>query len=98
MTVLDATRDALDLTKLRLPKRPQVTRLEAEEYTDADGEPALRILAVIDEATDLDQVTGRDVVDLKDAIRDSLRRHGVVLFPYIFLAKPSELVEEAEGG
>lgn len=96
MPVSDAILDALDLSKLRLPPSPRVIRLEVEDYEDADGEPALRILAVIDEATNLDEVKGRDVGDLKFAIHESLLQHGVTLFPYIFLAKPSELEEDEE--
>ncbi|MBW3542879.1 MAG: hypothetical protein KY476_21665 [Planctomycetes bacterium] len=97
MAVIDAAREALDLSKLQLPPSPPVTQLECEDYTDAEGESALRILAVIDESTDLEQVTGHDVGELKYAIRQSLRRHGINLFPYIFLAKPSELEEEDDG-
>jgi hypothetical protein len=84
---------ALDLKTLTLPPYPKVERVEVEDYVDSDGEPALRVLVVIDEATDIDKNLGREVGQLKDAIRDSLQSHGISLFAYIFLAKPSELVE-----
>jgi hypothetical protein len=57
------------------------------------GEASLRILAVIDEDTDLSNVSGEDVGELKSVIRESLRNHGITVFPYIFLAKPSELLD-----
>lgn len=98
MAVAQATLDALDLGKLTFPKAIPVVRLDVEDYTDAEGDPALRILAVIDEFTDLEKVSGDDVADMKDAIYESLRRHGIELFPYIFIAKPSELVETDEDG
>lgn len=85
------TIDALDLKSLRLPPSPPVKRLEVEDYTDSLGEPSLRILVVLNESTDLSQVSGNDIGDLKSAIRESLKQHGVTTFPYIFLAKPSEL-------
>ncbi len=67
--------------------------VEAEDYTDSTGEPALRILVTLDEAADVESLPGEAIGKLKSAIRDSLRRHGVTVFPYIFLAKPSELAE-----
>ena len=99
MAVTAEIHEALDLSKLKLPPSPSVSRLIVEDDEGTDSEPALRITAVIDESTDLDQVNGRDVGELKFVIRQSLRQHGIHLFPYIFLAKPSELLgdEEDEG-
>jgi hypothetical protein len=94
MAVTDTTLDALDLNKLKLPPSPKVIRLEVEDFTDMDGEPGLRILAVIDEDTDIEQVRGRDVTRMKMAIHDSLLQHGIDLFPLVFIAKPSELNED----
>lgn len=89
----DKTREVLDLSTLKLPPYPRVERLEVENYTDATGMPSLRILVVLEESTDMDTVTGKDVSDLKFAIHDSLLAEGIELFPYIFLALPSELDE-----
>lgn len=91
MTVDQNTTDALDLKTLHLPPSPPVLRLEAEDYTDSEGESSLRITVVLDEETDISHVSGEDVGELKSAIRESLRKHGINVFPYIFLAKPSEL-------
>ena len=96
MPVDQNTIDALDLKRLSLPPSPHVTKLEAEEYTDSTGEPSLRILVTLDEATDIGRVSGDDVGELKSAIRESLREHGIHVFPYIFLAKPSELLESED--
>ena len=89
---------ALDLNRLHLPASPPVTRLEAEDYTDSTGEPSLRILVILDEGTDINHVSGDDVGELKSVIRESLRIHGVTTFPYIFLAKPSELQDDNDEG
>lgn len=98
MAITDLTRDALDLHRLQLPASPKVIRLDVEDYFDKDGEPSLRVLAVIDEATDLDHIDGRGVSQLKMAILESLQQHGIDLFPYIFLAKQSELAgDDVEG-
>jgi hypothetical protein len=86
--------EALDLNNLHLPPAIHVVKLEAEDYTDSTGEPSLRVLVVIDETTDVERVPGEDVGELKAVIRQSLRDHGVDVFPYIFLAKPSELDED----
>jgi hypothetical protein len=95
MPVDEKTREALDLKSLHLPPSPPVLLLEAEDYTDSAGEPSLRILVVLDEKTDISHVSGEEVGELKSVIRESLRNHGVTVFPYIFLAKPSEL-QDAE--
>ena len=89
-------REALELKNLSLPARLPVLRLEAEEYTDSTGEPALRILAVLDESVDEEKLCGQDVGDLKFAIRKSLQERGITEFAYIFLAKESELEETDE--
>lgn len=93
MPVDEKTREALDLKNLKLPPSPPVTRVEFEDYMDSSGEPSLRILVVFDESTDIERVSGEEIGELKFAIRESLREQGITLFPYIFLAKPSELEE-----
>ena len=98
MPVDQRTREALNLEGLKLPSRPRVTRIEVEDYTDSSGEASLRVLVVLDESTDIDQVSGEEVGELKSAIRRSLREHGITMFPYIFLAKPSELDEPDDEG
>lgn len=95
MTTDQPTRDALDLRTLKLPPSPPVVEVSAEDYTDSTGEPALRVQVILDESTDIYSIKGDHVSELKFAIGDSLRRHGVMLFPYIFLAKRSELLEAA---
>lgn len=95
MTANKQTVEALDMKSLHLPADPHVVELDAEEYTDSSGEPALRVQVILDESVDVDNIRGEQVGELKFAIRDSLRRHGVTLFPYIFLAKKSELAEAA---
>jgi hypothetical protein len=93
MPVDDKTLKALDLKNLSLPLHPRVASVEAEDYTDSSGEPALRVLVTLDEAADIESLPGEMIGQLKSAIRDNLRRHGITAFPYIFLAKPSELAE-----
>ncbi len=96
MSIGQNTIDALNLGNLPLPASLPVSRLEAEDYTDSTGEPSLRILVVLDEGTDLTKVSGDDVGELKSVIRESLRNHGITIFPYIFLAKPSELEDTSD--
>ena len=95
MAVDTKTKAALDLATLKLPPRPKVLSVDVEDYTDADGDDALRITVVLTEDTDLSTVTGEDVRRLKSAIHESLRNIGVTLFPYIFLEIKGE--PEAEG-
>ncbi|MEZ6130662.1 MAG: hypothetical protein R3C59_18405 [Planctomycetaceae bacterium] len=96
MPVAQVIQEALDLKRLNLPESPKVIDLIVENYTDMDGEASLRITAVIDEATDLDQIEGGNVGRLKAEIHRSLQQRGIELFPYIFIAKPSELATEEQ--
>ena len=96
MAVTAEMKDALDLSKLSLPASPRVTQLIVGDDEGTDGEPALRITAVIDESTDLDQLSGHDIGEMKFVIRESLRQHGISLFPYIIIVKPSDLLDDDE--
>ena len=95
MAVTDAIREELDLNDLNLPESPKVIGLTAENFTDMDGEASLRVTVLIDDDTDLDNIDGKSVGDIKAEIRRSLQDHGISLFAYIFFAMPSELAEEA---
>jgi len=96
MPVTEAIREALNLSRLNLPESPKVLDLIAENYTDVDGEASLRITAVIEEDTDLDNFDGSNIGRLKTEIHRALQQHGIELFPYIFIAKPSELSPEEQ--
>jgi hypothetical protein len=88
--------DALDLQTLNLPPQPKVLSVEAEDYMNADGDPALRITVVLAPDTELAAVSGTDVRKLKSAIGQSLRNRGITLFPYIFLEIEGESGSEDE--
>ena len=96
MPVSVDAREALDLKNLPLPAGLHVLRIDAEDYTDWDGDPALRISILLDESTDVEKLSGAAVGDFEQAIQANLRKHGVVLFPHFFYAKPSELAETGE--
>jgi hypothetical protein len=84
-------RAALSLKRLKLPPKPRVLAIEAEDYVDWTGDEALRVWVVIDEnTTDEELQNGRAIIQLKSAIHDSLLKNGITLFPYITLTKPSE--------
>jgi hypothetical protein len=96
VTVIETIRDLLDWRKLSLPSSLTVIGMETEEYVDFHGEESLRVNVTIADDTDLSKVSGQDVVELKSAIHQQLLDNGIRLFPYIFIAKPSELLEDDE--
>ena len=96
MTAVETARDILDPEKLNLPPNIPVLRIETEAYTDVDGEDSLRVNVIISDDTVVEKVGGQNWVKLRMAIHDRLRDQGVSLFPYIFIAKPSELAEADE--
>ncbi len=85
MATTDVTREALDFRNLHLPPALKVLRLDVEDFTDHDGEASLRINAIVDESVDPSTISGRDVTDFKMSIGESLRSHGISLFPYVFM-------------
>jgi hypothetical protein len=87
---------ATDLKQLPLPAHLHILSMEAEDYTTWDGDPALSLLVVIDEDTDLFHLPTEEIMDFKRAVHDSLQKHGISLFPYFTFAKPSELAETDE--
>jgi hypothetical protein len=91
-------RDALKLSKLKtkLPKNPRVVDIRVEEYVDTSGEDALRVTVVLDERVDIENFRGEDISALKSAIRTQVREQGVELWPYVWVAKQSELDEDDE--
>ncbi|MBI2805581.1 MAG: hypothetical protein HYX68_11440 [Planctomycetes bacterium] len=89
-------RDALDLKTLQTPRSLRILKIDAEDYTDWTGDPALRITVVLDESTEIERVTGEEVGEFKLAIHDNLLKNGIKLFPYKFFAKPSDLIETDE--
>jgi len=90
------TRDALDLKKLPVPPGMQILKIDAEDYTDWAGDPALRVSVLLDESTDVEKVRGAAVTKFQLAIYDNLQKYGIMLFPYFSFAKPSELAETDE--
>jgi hypothetical protein len=91
--------DALKLSDLKskLPRNPKVIDIRVEDYVDTDGEDALRVTIVIDEGVRVERLKGDDIIALKSTIRDRIREMGIELWPYIQIAKLSELNEEDEG-
>jgi len=94
MPVIEKIREALRLSELKLPKNPKVVDLQVEEYVDTSGEDALRVLVILDEGVKVEKLRGDDISNLKMAIRDRIRAQGVDLWPYITLAKQSELDQD----
>ena len=92
--ILDALKPS-DL-KPKLPRNPRVVDIRVEDYVDTDGEDALRVTVILDEKVNVEKVRAEDTIALKSTIRDWIRDLGVELWPYIFVAKQSELDEDDE--
>jgi hypothetical protein len=93
MPVDQKIQDALKLSKLRskLPRNPRVVDFRVEDYVDSDGEDALRVTVILDESVNVEKFRGEDIIALKTAVRHRIREFGVELWPYIRLAKQSEI-------
>jgi hypothetical protein len=91
MTLTEQITEALDLKTLNLPAGLPVEDLEFEEIVDSTGEDAIQITIIIPEEIDVEHVSGKDVLELKDRIRQRLRQRGLKRFAYCGIAKRSEL-------
>jgi hypothetical protein len=100
MPVDQRIRDSLKLSELKpkLPQNPRVVDIRVKDYVDTDGEDALRVTVILDERVNIERFKGEDITALKTAIRQQIREQGVELWPYIRLAKQSEIdkLEEEE--
>ena len=96
--MIQKIQDALKLSKLKskLPRNPKVVDIRVEDYVDTDKEDALRVTVVIAEDVDVEKIDGDDIMAMKSTIHDRIRELGVELWPYIFVAKQSELDEDDE--
>jgi hypothetical protein len=98
MSVDQKIKDVLKLTKLKskLPQNPRIVDIRVEDYVDTDGEDALRVWVILDESVNVDELRGEDIIALKSAIRNRIFELGIGLWPYIRVAKQSELDENDE--
>jgi hypothetical protein len=70
----------LDLNELPAPPGVRILSLQAEDHTDWEGEPALRVNVVIHDDTDVVK-HALALAEFKHAIHRRLREHGITLFP-----------------
>lgn len=98
MTVAAQAQKALDMKKLNLPPKPAVVAIEVEDYVDWTGEDALRVYVILKDDTPDEELTGDAMIQLKSAIRERLRSHGIKQFAYVRLFSESvrrpEQIEE----
>ncbi|MFP4174014.1 MAG: hypothetical protein ACLFV4_14010 [Candidatus Hydrogenedentota bacterium] len=95
--VKDRLPESLDPKDLDLPKHMAVRRISLEEDVDCDGEKAIQVTVVVADSVDLRKegnVSGKDVLALKDAIRDKIQEYGREEFAYVDLVSESELAED----
>jgi hypothetical protein len=96
MAVDQNTLDALRLDSLVVPADLKVEDLRVEEYTDHDGDDALRVTIVLADDTDFSQGIGGKLNTLIRSINDNLLQRGVTLFPYTRISTPRGAAEAAE--
>jgi hypothetical protein len=98
MPISPEIREALDMKNLNLPPEPKVIAIEVEDLTDWTGDDALRVKVILDESVDEWNFSGEALLRMRAAIHEALLARGISLFPYVFLAKPSELEQDQSQG
>ena len=87
---------ALAVETLPLPANPRIEQIEAEYYVDHTGEDSLQVWVILSDDTRDEELTGKNVMQIKAAIRESLLNHGIRLFPYADLILRSDYLNRAE--
>lgn len=95
MTLDEKTKDALSLENLSLPAAPPVEAIEYEPYVDSSGEDSLQIWVILSDSTAEKDLTGKNVMQIKSSIRESLLENGIHQFPYVRLIKRSDYHSQA---
>ncbi|HEV3023571.1 MAG TPA: hypothetical protein VGX76_13950 [Pirellulales bacterium] len=82
--------EALRLDSLKLPPKPRIVKIEWDFYEDSMGEESLKILLLLDDSTTDKELKKAPVHAIKRAIRDSLTKHKIRLFPYFYFDRKGE--------
>jgi hypothetical protein len=82
--------NALSLNELKFPESPRVVGLEWKIDEDWSGEDSLYIVVVLDDDTSDRDLEKAPIHKFKSTVIESLSKHGVKLFPYIFFDRQSE--------
>lgn len=77
------------LTK-RFPNPPKVVRFEAKDGIDWMGNPALFVLALLDDSTTPDDLDGRNLMAIRGRIFDAIHREGEPRWPFISFQTEAE--------
>ena len=73
----------LNTGKLKLPDRPRVTHVWAEDYTDWSGDDALAVFILLADSTPKSDRTYEQIEPIERAVFDALRDSGESRFPYL---------------
>jgi hypothetical protein len=96
MTPDDTTLNrVLELSTLNLPAKPKVDEIRWERIVDWQGEDALQVWIVLDDATRTQDLKGART-PIQRAVHDALLQAGIELFPIVRLVTHAELAETAE--
>ncbi|MCA1595609.1 MAG: hypothetical protein LC772_04185 [Chloroflexi bacterium] len=91
MALDEKINEALRIENLSLPSELPIEKISVEEYIDSTGDEALKVSVLLRDDFDEDTISGEAVNRLNHSIRDSLVARGILLFPYIWLKKQSDL-------
>jgi len=83
--------EAVRKDRLDLPDLPVIETIEVKQIVDSSGVDSLEVWVVLSDSTNTDEeITGESVMQIKEAIAESLLESGVTLFPYIRFIKQSD--------
>jgi len=86
-----AAEPVLKLDELRLPEAPRVELLQVDEYTDSTGDPALRVLVVLEDLAEDAEPRWSQLKPIQDEVFRVLAAKGESRFPYVSFRTVSEL-------
>ena len=83
----------LNALKRRFPKSVRIVRFVVEDDNDWMGNPALRILAILDNSSTPADVNGKDLLATNLLILDEIHREGEPRWPFVSYRTEAEHME-----
>ena len=90
-------RDAIDATRKGLQSKPSIVEVRFDLGEDSTGDPAVFVLALLDDETRDEDWTSTNLDPIADRLTEAVVATGVGRLVYVRFARPSDLPNNGAG-
>lgn len=90
-------RDAIDATRKDLQSKPSIVEVRFDLGEDSTGDPAVFVLALLDDKTQDKDWTSKNLDPIADRLTEAVVATGVGRIVYVRFARPSDLPSNGAG-